>query len=300
MQRRRRSPGSGRHEAPHGPAAEPTLRDRPVPSSRSCVDGVFPAMPRFPRGLRGRLLFTRGTTGRAIRRPGPPGSAVPTAPSSELQGVGWHRRLPLRSPGPGRRGRLCRPPPACCPWPSGFLSPACQAQAPQVTPRAFPCPARCRPDFSAPPAHPAAWLSTGAQAQPPMDEASAHPRASPRLCHRNAPTWAANLSLPPGRCAHPRPGHTSRPWSAERVVRPLPTSPVSFHTLRHIRFSSVPQMHHEPLAPRGLCTCKPLWFGFPRPPYALLILPPSSPLVKLQHRFFRGPSLAHGTGYLLA
>lgn len=133
-----------------------------------------------------------------------------------------------------------------------------------------------------------------------MDEASAHPRASPRLCHRNAPTWAANLSLPPGHCAHPRPGHTSRPWSAERVVRPLPTSPVSFHTLRHIRFSSVPQMHHEPLAPRGLCTCKPLWFGFPRPPYALLILPPSTPLVKLQHRFFRGPSLAHGTGYLLA
>lgn len=129
-----------------------------------------------------------------------------------------------------------------------------------------------------------------------MDEASAHPRASPRLCHRNAPTWAANLSLPPGHCAHPRPGHTPRPWSAERVVRPLPTSPVSFHTLRHIRFSSVPQMHHEPLAPRGLCTCKPLWFGFPRPPYALLILPPSSPLVKLQHRFFRGPSLTRGTG----
>lgn len=164
VQRRRRSPGSGRHEPPQGPAAEPTLRDRPVPSSRSCVDGVFPAMPRFPRGLRGRLLFTRGTTGRAIRRPGPPGSAVPTAPSSELQGVGRRRRLP-RSPGPGGHGRLCRPPPACCPWPSGFLSPACQAQAPQVTPRAFPCPARCRPDFSAPPAHPAAWLSTGAQAK---------------------------------------------------------------------------------------------------------------------------------------
>lgn len=110
-----------------------------------------------------------------------------------------------------------------------------------------------------------------------MDEASAHPRASPRLCHRNAPTWAANLSLPPGHCAHPRPGHTPRPWSAERVVRPLPTSPVSFHTLHHIRFSSVPQMHHEPLAPRGLCTCKPLWFGFPRPlrtPNSPSFLPP--------------------------
>lgn len=39
----------------------------------------------------------------------------------------------------------------------------------------------------------------------------------------------------------------------------------------------------------------PSGLDFPDP-YALLILPPSSPLVKLQHRFFRGPSLTRETG----
>lgn len=87
----------------------------------------------------------------------PPGSAV----SIWAEGGRRSGCLPFRSPGPGRHGRLCHPPPACFLWPSGFPSPACQAQAPQVTPRAFPC----RPDFSAPPALPAALMSVDTQAK---------------------------------------------------------------------------------------------------------------------------------------
>lgn len=122
------------------------------------------------------------------------------------------------------------------------------------------------------------------------------------------PPGCATVMLLPGQqtclclpATAPIPAPDTHPGRGPQSVWSGPCPRLRFRFTPFATFASpqFPRCITSPSHHGAFARASPSGSDFPDP-YALLILPPSSPLVKLQHRFFRGPSLAHGTGYLLA
>lgn len=141
----------------------------------------------------------------------PPSSAMPTAPHRGCRNT-LSGQLPSGSPEAGRHCRLCCPPPAGFPRPSGFRSPACHAQGQQLLTCTFLCTAQRHPHFPDPPAHPAALTSARArekQVQQPLSRGTRSFSGSRGPCHHDAPARAPNLPpVPSPLCPFP-PQHLS-------------------------------------------------------------------------------------------